>query len=176
MKNHLALLVIGSFLGCGAANAQTNTLPHVSINGPDSSQIESGFVFSWPDASVTSPLDGEVIAPLRQNEPAPFTGLLFSPPAVARVAATTRADRQICRVTAETQYNLLLALANRNLALAANDHQLNVERAQIRIDRLNIELEEMRTRTNIGMFTYLGIAGGIIISGLVGYAFGTLLR
>lgn len=177
MKKHLGFFAFGALLGCASANAQTNTLPAISINGPDSSLIESGFAFSWPDASAVQPLDGEMLTPLRQTEPAPFTGLLLSPPAIARIAATTRTDREICRVVAETQYNLLLAQANRDLALAANNHRLNVETAQIRINRLNSDILELTTsRSNYSILTYVTIAGGIVLGGLFGFVLGVVTR
>lgn len=53
--------------------------------------------------------NGEAIVPLRQRDPAPFNGVLFNGPAVARVAVEFSAQQRMCLIDRRHDVDLLTA-------------------------------------------------------------------
>lgn len=177
---YLRIMLSASLIACSGVRVSATTRSitnEITIQGPDASQLESGFAFNWPDASRTNIEDGEYLAPLREGDRAPYAGLLLSPPAVARVVSSAANDRAICRTIAETQYDLLLATANRELALAASRHQQASETANVRIERLNLELDLASRNSGSGfnIWHYVAFGSSLVFIGLASFAFGAIV-
>lgn len=130
------------------------------------------------DATLVAPTsqNGELIVPLRQDVPAPFNGVLFNGPAVARVEVEFQAQRQRCQIERTRDLGLVVArynadVASLHLALDTQERTANVliESRDLDVARLN-RLLESQTRASSGPHIGEGMiwaGGGFIVGAMV---------
>lgn len=122
----LAGLMVFHTLGCSSTiPSQGTTLPTQTYSADASAPIvlvdvmllglpaDGGVGIISSDAEtplvVNGGPNGEVIVPLRQRDPAPFNGVLFNGPAVARVSVEFSAQQRMCLIDRRHDVDLLTA-------------------------------------------------------------------
>lgn len=159
------------------ADASVLTSVDVALQGlPDAYQAP----LNSQDASIPfTPglgVNGEAIVPLNRGTQAPFNGVLFNGPAVARVTVEFRAQQQRCTIDREYDLSLYRARYNADIAslqLALNT-QLQTDQAllnsrDVDIARLN-RLLEVQQRQNSSPHVLEGLVwagGGLFVGALL---------
>lgn len=120
--------------------------------------------------------NGEAIVPLNRGAQAPFNGVLFNGPAVARVAVEFRAQQQRCTIDREHDLSLFRARYNADIASLqlALTTQLRTDQVLLNsrdadIARLN-RLLEAQQRQNNGPHVLEGLVwagGGLLVGALI---------
>jgi hypothetical protein len=187
----LFLLFIAFLNAFGCSSNQGIRTANTSVSSPDASVFIAPDVVLlgisdasvWDesentDASVLhlNTQNGEQIVPLQQDARAPFNGVLFNGPAVARVSVEFQAQQQRCLIERRRDANLLLArydadIATLQLALRTQERtgQVLLSGRDQDISRLN-RLLESQTRTNSGPHIAEGLiwaGGGLLVGVLV---------
>lgn len=133
------------------------------------------------DASSDAPLfvpnnqNGELIVPLRQDASAPFNGVLFNGPAVARVSVEFQAQQQRCLIERRHDVDLIVAryntdIATLNLARSTETRTANVLLAGRDQDITRLQrLLTAQTNENSGPHVTEGLiwAGGGLLVGVL---------
>jgi len=144
-------------------------LPDASTVGEDTSDAVQ------PLSSVPGS-NGEAIVPLNRGSEAPFNGVLFNGPAVARVAVEFRALQQRCTLDRERDLSLFRARYNADIAsfqLALNTQlrtdQVFLNSRDADIARLNRLLEGYQRQSNSPhvLEGLVWAGGGLIIGALI---------
>jgi hypothetical protein len=189
-KRIISLLML--LLMCGACAASNPHHPTFANTSPDAGTLTPVPVTlqGLPDAYTVDedvsdaalPLtpapgaNGEAIVPLNRGSQAPFNGVLFNGPAVARVAVEFRTQQQRCTLERERDLSLFRARYDADIAslqLALNT-QLRTDQVLLNsrdadIARLNRLLEGYQ-RQSSGPHLLEGLVwagGGLIVGALV---------
>lgn len=185
----LALLMIVNPLGCGGSQSMrptTGTTDDVAsvLVSPDVPLLglPDGGVEDAPSQASDAPLfvpnnqNGELIVPLRQDASAPFNGVLFNGPAVARVSVEFQAQQQRCQIERNHDVGLVLArynadVASLRLAMDTQERTANVllSGRDQNIARLN-RLLQTQTAASSGPHVTEGLiwaGGGLLVGVLV---------
>lgn len=193
----VCLTVMNSFACSGTSNTNRSTLP-----SPDASAVspvdvpllglpDGGGVPSDASPDVSAPVigigtgrNGETIVPLLQGAPAPFPGVLFNGPAVARISVEFQGQQQRClidrrhdvelveaRYTADTE-SLRLALDTQR---QTDEVLLNSRNEDVaRLNRLLTQQTNAASGPHIGEGLIWGagglLAGVLIVGGIVIFA------
>lgn len=137
-----------------------------------------------PPLVTTGGPNGEIIVPLRQREPAPFNGVLFNGPAIARVSVEFSGQQRMCLIDRRHDVDLLTArytedVQSLQLALAtqARTDQILLNGRDADMVRLNRLLEQQTRASNpphLGEgIVWAGagfVLGVLIVGGIVIYA------
>jgi hypothetical protein len=177
------LLVIISLLHCSSPQRPLRPTPytvdvvlapvvdydayHVSIPPPE----DAGLII----ANRGNP--NELVAPLRQNQPAPFPGVLFNGPVLARVEVEFRGQQEQCRIDRQRDVDILAARALTDIRLLqtsinaqGSSYRLMLESRDVEIERLYNQLLSTSQQFPVWQFA-LGLSASLV----VGTALGTLL-
>jgi hypothetical protein len=150
-------------------------LPPLDVQTSTDASVEAANVFATPGNH-----NGENIVPLRQNERAPFNGVLFNGPAIARITVEHNAQEQRCLIERNHDTNLLTARYNADIdtmRLAIETQQrtdqvlLNGRDQDIaRLNRLLVQASSTPNRIwenlawiGVGALTGILTLGGIIL-------------
>ncbi len=112
--------------GCSAQQHSVLTPPNiinvdasqVSIVDRDAYQIT---LPSSPQVAINLPIsdgsgpNGERIAPVRTGQPAPFNGVLFNGPAVARIEVEFRGQQAQCQINRQADIDRVVAMSTRDI-------------------------------------------------------------
>jgi hypothetical protein len=135
------------------------------------------FLPSVQDAAVnlqivdgTGP-NGEIITPLRRGQPAPYNGVLFNGPSVARLNVEFRAQAAQCAIMRQTDLDSMRALALRDISLlnASLDSQREVSRIMLRsrdeeISRMFNYIRRQQPQQQNHIWNYVGaVAAGMVV-------------
>jgi hypothetical protein len=185
----LAFLMVVNPLGCGgsqtirsiAAATDDDASVLVSSDVPLLGLPDSG-VEDTPSQASDAPLfvpnnqNGELIVPLRQDATAPFNGVLFNGPAVARVSVEFQAQQQRCQIERNHDVGLVVArynadVASLRLAMDTQERTANVllSGRDQDIARLN-RLLQTQTAASSGPHVTEGLiwaGGGLLVGVLV---------
>lgn len=152
---------------------------------PDASAVEDASrIPSDAPLFVPNNQNGELIVPLRQDASAPFNGVLFNGPAVARVSVEFRAEQQRCRIERAHDVGLVVARYNAdvdslNLALDTQQRtsQVLLSGRDQDIARLN---RLLTSQTNASSGPHIGegliwasgglLVGVVVVGGIVIFA------
>lgn len=132
MYKRLLALVLAFLIACGGSQISQPTTPGSSTTQDASALLSTEVpLLGLPDAGVEpdassrasdAPLfipnnqNGELIVPLRQDASAPFNGVLFNGPAVARVSVEFQAQQQRCLIERNHDLGLVVARYNADVA------------------------------------------------------------
>jgi len=157
MKRFLSCVMLGSLLATNIVHAQDVVLPPV------------------PVMELNEPNVGEAISPLKLGQKAPFTGILFSPAAAAKINTELKnvpeqinieIDRvnKICNAECQFKLNNVTIerrtdqqIASARLSSAVSENELLVNRIK--------KLEN--SQSNVLWWTIGGFAGGALVTVLV---------
>jgi hypothetical protein len=178
----LVLLMLLNAFGCGGPQ---NNKPSTVISRTDAGLLGSTDVMlvGLPDASEQPDVpsttflaaNGESMVPLREHDRAPFNGVLFNNPAVARIAVEFQAQQQRCLIERNRDVGLVVARYNADisslrLALDSQERTGNILIAARDQDvaRLN-RLLDTQNQTNSGLHVGEGLvwAGGGLLLGVL---------
>lgn len=137
-----------------------------------------------PDASIhltSSP--GETIVPLRLGQTAPYAGVLFSIPAVARVEVEYRGLQEQCRIDRQADIDRISARAVTDIrllqtSLQAQSESLNLmlRSRDVEIDRLYRSLQSAQ-HPPVDYLPYILVGAGFLVVGAgIGLTVGLLAR
>lgn len=183
----LASLMVLNFLGCsgsqrtGSVVATSNDASamlsaDVPLLGlPDSSIHNDAAVTPDGPLFVPNNQNGELIVPLRQDAAAPFNGVLFNGPAIARVSVEFRAQQDRCLIERNHDVGLLSArydadVSTLRLAMSTQERTANVLLSSRDQDIARLtRLLDVQTTTNSGPHIGEGLiwAGGGLVLGVL---------
>jgi len=117
---------------------------------------------------------GEAVSPMKKGQTAPFTGLLFSPAAVAKIISDIE-SRQVeidlavnhatNRLTARHKYDM--DVFKIRFDSDAKINQIRIDAQKKEIERLDARLkQEKEQQPNVLVWTAIGIGAGVILSTL----------
>lgn len=115
---------------------------------------------------------GAVVAVIKQNQRAPFTGLLFSPQAAAETIAEIKTQREQCDIDCKFQLDMLKAQHALELQRAQNDYSALEKGCEVRVQTRDETIKFMDDRMremadpNTELWFTLG-AGGGLVTGIV---------
>lgn len=171
-------VIVGYMLEQDAAAFAPADIPLLGL--PTLSLDDAG---SSADASVIAPnsQNGELMVPLRQDAAAPFNGLLFNGPAVARITVEYQAQQQRCLIERRHDVGLVSArydadVATLNLARTTDARTANLllsgrDQDIARLQRLltTQTSENSGPRVGEGLIWASGglIAGVLLVGGIV---------
>lgn len=166
----------GSFLSGDGSSYSLMVPVDVVLEGlPDASREPDASDVSIPLISSPGPL-GEAIVPLARGAQAPFNGVLFNGPAVARVSVEFQAQQQRCSVNRQHDVALLTARYNSDmetlrLALSTQQRtdQVLLTGRDLDIARLNQMITAQQRQMN-GPHLVEGLAwagGGMLVGSLL---------
>ena len=119
---------------------------------------------------------GETVAPMRQGQAAPFPGVLFNGPAVARIEVEFRGQQEQCRIDRQADLQRLSARAVADIRLLQTTVDTITQSYTLRLRNQQEELNQVyriargNTPTSPWMYVGLGVGGfalGILTSLLV---------
>ena len=129
------------------------------------------------DTAVPAPQPSPVISPLNKAQPAPFTGVLLSPEAVAQIVAEK--DSTLARIGLAVQHQAeidadQLTLQTQTLQTTCNADK-TVLQAQLTDAQKQNQLLMQQLQKNTGgpgapVWIGLGFAGGVVVTTLVVFA------
>lgn len=192
MYKRLLALVLAFLIACGGSQISQPTTPGFSTAQDASSLLSTEVPLLGlpdagiePDASAPAPdaplfvpnnQNGELIVPLRQDASAPFNGVLFNGPAVARVSVEFQAQHQRCLIERTHDVGLVVArynadVASLRLAMETQERTANVliSGRDRDITRLN-RLLETQVAASSGPHISEGLiwaGGGLLVGVLV---------
>lgn len=127
--------------------------------------------------------NGETIVPMRQGTPAPFNGVLFNGPAVARVTVEFQAQQQRCLIERNRDVSLISARYNADtaslrLALETQERTANVllnsrDQDISSLNRLLAVERENNSKPDIVqglIWSGGGVLVGILVGGIIVYS------
>lgn len=127
-----------------------------------------------PEVPKTEVDVGEAVSPMRKGQVAPFTGLLFSPAAVATIITEIESkqaeiDLEVQRATdaMAVRHNHQLEIMRIRTDSDSKIDKLRIDEQKNEIDRLNLRLKQEREdRPNVLVWTAVGVGAGVILSTL----------
>lgn len=123
------------------------------------------------------PDSGELIAPMRQGEQAPFNGVLFNGPALARVEVEFRGEQQRCLIDRQADIQRVVAQSIRDINLVRNTSQTNETIYRVMLQTRDQEIERMqryiranenRNNENVLNYVFIGAGAAILGAGIAG--------
>jgi hypothetical protein len=138
------------------------------------------FSFSSAVTAQQAQTASEVIAPLTINQPAPFTGLLLSQSAVARIIVDKESAPEERRVAVEHAVNEQKAKDDAELRscqisaeTASKSHETTTKARDNDINVLTKKLADVENKGNNAPWYFAaGIAGGVIVTALAFFVVG----
>lgn len=130
-----------------------------------------------PAATVTAPTPPPVISPLNRGQPSPFTGVLFSPEAVAQVIAASDTAKAAAALAVQHQAELDAAQQKYALDSAGTtctadksvlQAQLTDQQKQNQI--LTNQLKSASSGPGAPVWIGIGFAGGVVVTVLTAFA------
>lgn len=171
------ILLILNILSCSSLQRLPHRTPNnysdASLIVPDVDLSAYRVILpSVSDASVRFSDDaGEIIAPLRSGQPAPFAGVLFNGPAVARVEVEFRGQREQCRINSQADLDRMAARSIADIALLQTTINTLTETYLLRLRTQEAELNQVYNLTRINTPTspwlYVGLGVGGFALGLL---------
>lgn len=185
----LLLLVAVTNAGCGAQTAAAQTVPDetVSTDGTSGSEVEDEElapleVVTLPEPTLSTGENGERQTHLSVGEPAPWTGVLFSPEAVAFILAEyqalqLRAEAALVHQRDSDWLRLQLEVGRLRLHIESDRETYRIELAGR--DREILRLEEAHQalideHSNDFWEDFLMVGGGILGGTVIGLLVGLL--
>lgn len=113
--------------------------------------------------------NGERIAPLRVGQPAPFNGVLFNGPAVARVDVEFRGQQAQCQINRQADIDRVVAMSIRDIQLLTNSLEAQRRTYDVMLRSRDLEINRLynyarNTNQPINYWPYIGIGvGGLVI-------------
>ncbi len=131
-----------------------------------------------PDVALQLGGNGEMVAPLNQNQPAPFPGVLFNGPATARLEVEFRAQSAQCQIDRQADLDRMGARAVTDIHLLqvrlhsqAESYGIMLRSRDTELSTLYTQLQEAHTtHPDYLGYTLLG-AGGLVL----GFGLGVVL-
>ena len=130
---------------------------------------------AWADGPTTAP----TVTPLIKGQPAPYTGVLMSPEAVAQVIAQNDTAAQALKLAVQHQADLDAAQLKFQLDTLTttctadkNDLQAQVDDGKKQINILNDQLKKETGGPSPPVWIGLGAAGGVVATILIVFAVG----
>ena len=122
-------------------------------------------------AWAQDPAPMAIVTPLGKGQPAPYAGVLMSPPAVAKVVAEKEAAAKALVLAVQRQAELdeaRLKFEVDGLTTSCNaDKQIlqaQVDESKRRINMLNDQLEKETKGPGPGTWLGVGVAGGVVVT------------
>jgi hypothetical protein len=155
------------------------TLSTISWADPPKPPAETTATPASPDPQApTTPQDPAVIAPLKQGQPAPFPGILFSPRAAASVATDLSTAKERTQIEVEVavrsseakkdfKYNELNILYASDKSRAEATNEANLKRIQLLETELKKAQDSAPDRT---LWFGIGAGAGVIVTVLTVFA------
>lgn len=155
------LCLILPFYGTAVSRAESPGPLHIEVSTPDN-----------------EPDPGEAISPMRKGNRAPFTGVLLSPRAMAKIlvdikTAQERVAIEVDKAKAECEANCDKKASDKAASCEADKKiaEATIEQNIKEIQSLNKELKDLRDdQPNVYLWTGLGVLAGIGVSVLAVYA------
>lgn len=181
MKKILVFL-IAFMVACSGVQRTLPAGPNVTVvdAGPDPTIDQDAYNITLPpveDVAIRLNVvdgagpNGEIIAPLRAGQPAPFNGVLFNGPAVARVEVEFRGQAAQCRIDRQADIDRMAALARRDIGLLTVRLDSQRQSYQLMINSRDRELTRLFTyiRENnnppINPWPMIGVSLGAFVLG-----------
>jgi hypothetical protein len=180
MKNHLLSFSLLLLSSCAT------TMPAISQPSVYTSEIQSAPIIDTDAYNVALPStdqvaihmpssdggSGESITPLRTGQPAPYGGVLFNGPAVARISVEFRSQAAQCVIDRQADIDRIKALAVRdvgilNAAISAQTQEYNlmISSRDAEITRLFTYIKENNS-PKLNPWPIVGATlGGIVLGG-----------
>lgn len=123
--------------------------------------------------------DSALIAPMQLGQRAPFPGVLFNGPALARVEVEFRAQQARCEIDRQAELRRVVAASTRDISLLETTIQTNerINRLIIRSRDEEIELLQNHIRTNqvsqnppVWQYVVIGVGAALVGAGIAGTA------
>ena len=181
MKNKFITISMLALAACSATQRPAVSPPNVytADAGPAYTVDQDAYNTTLPPAEDVSihlnvvdgaGPNGEIIAPLRTGQPAPFNGVLFNGPAVARIEVEFRGQAAQCRIDRQADLDRLRALAARDinmLNVGMNSqraaYQLMLRSRDQEITRLYTYIQQNNT-PQVNYWPYIGLSlGGLVL-------------
>lgn len=111
---------------------------------------------------------GELIAPLRTNQSAPFNGVLFNGPAIARIQVAFSGQQERCLIERRSDLQMLSARAIADLQTEQNLYLSNQQRYEVMLTNRENEIQRLSnvTHYNPWLMTGIGVLTGLSLFGL----------
>ena len=147
--------------------------------------IAAGSIPAWADGTTASavPVSAPTVAPLASAQPAPFSGVLFSPAAVAQVIAQQDTAAAAQNLAVQHQQELDAAQQKFQLDTQATTCtadkgvlQAQLTDAQKQYDAINQQLKKMNSGPGAGVWIGIGVVGGIGVTLLTAFAIGKVTK
>lgn len=152
------------------------TIDHDAYTSIQLTPSDAGFGFGGGGDS------GELLAPLRRGQVAPFPGVLLNGPALARVEVEFRAQDTMCRINRQAELDRLAARALADIQLIqtslnaqTQSYVLMLSSRDQEIDRLYRWIQANPPQGVPVMPVVLGTLGGILVGAGVGALLGVTL-
>ena len=136
---------------------------HYSVDVPEIETDATAF-----SRNTFSSDTGELISPLRTNQPAPFNGVLFNGPAIARIQVTFSGQQERCLIERRADLQTLSARAIADLQTQQNLYLSNQQRYEVMLTNREQELQRLSnvTHYNPWLLTGIGVLTGLSLFGL----------
>lgn len=134
------------------------------ITLPEASQVS----INLPIVDGSGP-NGERIAPLRTGQPAPFNGVLFNGPSVARIEVEFRGQQAQCQINRQADIDRVVAMSIRDIQNLTASLEAQRRMYDVMIRSRDSELDRLynharNTNQPINYWPYIGIGlGGLVI-------------
>lgn len=169
-------------LNCSATRPQETLTPPSVMNldaGVVSYIDRDAYAITLPEASqqgITLPIsdgsgpNGERIAPLRVGQPAPFNGVIFNGPAVARIDVEFRGQQAQCQINTQAQVDRVVAMSMRDIEMLTNSIEAQRRTYDVMIRSRDAEIRRLYNyaRNNnqpVNYWPYIGIGFGALVVG-----------
>lgn len=127
-----------------------------------------------PEVPKNEPNVGEAVSPMKRGQTAPFTGLLLSPAAVAKIIADIESKNdeiqlEVEKATAEqsAHHEYEKSIMKIRSESDSKIFTIRIDGQQKEIDRLDAQLKQEReSRPNVFAWTALGLGAGVLLSTL----------
>lgn len=174
LKKITSTLILVSFFTSQTAFAQNVPSPE-----PDANANKVALPLSQLLPGEKDP--GAAISPMRSGQRAPFSGVLFSPPAVANVIVELesfeeRLHIEIMRTISEQQADCDKKISDVENKLTTDKKilQANIDSKNILIKELNVQIKNLKderdSKWHPGAWLGIGAAGGIALTVLTAFA------
>lgn len=127
-----------------------------------------------PAATTATP---PVVSPIAKGQPAPYSGVLFSPPAVAQIVSQADAAQQALQLAVQHQLDMdgaqltfQLAQLSTTCTTDKNDLQAQIADNQKQNTALQAQLKQSSSGPGAPVWIGLGAVGGIVVTVLLALA------
>lgn len=143
-------------------------LPTVQPPTYDRQVYEDVVLPNPPDVTLSLSGNGELIAPVRQGQAAPFNGVVFNGPAVASIQVQFSAQQQRCMIDRRADMLTIGARAMADLDIMQSEFVAAQQRSIVLLQSRDREINTLRSVThyNPWLMTGLGMLGGLALYGL----------